>query len=190
MANVGVLGELEVELRLVLQGWHPVRLDTGRMASNADLLAINREHRVSIQVKTTSGERHSHAHSLMFVYSTGYLRDGDSIFNAKRSPIIADVVIGVSYLGQEKSRFVVMPIAFVEILCRLHCNYWFAVPRQSGDKRSPSFPIYINFSGAPGSHKEFNERMKRNLLAFENRWDVLLQPLSQLHNEKAWPIID
>ena len=50
--NVGLLGELQVEQRLVEEGWHPVRLDTGRMASNADLLAVNRQHRVSIQVNT------------------------------------------------------------------------------------------------------------------------------------------
>ena len=41
--RVGLLGELEVELQLVLQGWHPVRLDTAQMASNADLLAVNKE---------------------------------------------------------------------------------------------------------------------------------------------------
>ncbi len=31
--NVGLLGELQVEQRLVEMGWHPVRLDTGRMAA-------------------------------------------------------------------------------------------------------------------------------------------------------------
>ena len=37
---VGRLGELLVEQQLIERGWHPVRLDTAQMASNADLLAI------------------------------------------------------------------------------------------------------------------------------------------------------
>src|SRR5580700_2724434 len=95
---VGLLGELEVELQLVKAGWHPVRLDTAQMASNADLLAINREKRVSIQVKTTNAEKqHSHYQWFGFGYSTGYLRDKKSIFNSKLSPLIADVIIGVLY---------------------------------------------------------------------------------------------
>jgi hypothetical protein len=55
--RVGLLGELEVEMQLARNGWHPVRLDTAQMASNADLLAINREKRVSIQIKTTDAEK-------------------------------------------------------------------------------------------------------------------------------------
>ena len=38
---VGRLGELLVEQQLIERGWHPVRLDTAQMASNADLLAID-----------------------------------------------------------------------------------------------------------------------------------------------------
>jgi hypothetical protein len=106
--NIGLLGELQVEERLVENGWHPIRLDTAQMASNADLIAINRRQRVSIQVKTTDAmHRHSHSHALGFGYSTSYLRDAVSIFNSKESPIIADVVVGTSYNGSA-SRFVVL----------------------------------------------------------------------------------
>jgi hypothetical protein len=56
------------------------------MASNGDLLAINRRHRVSIQVKIDFRRGHSHADSIGFGYSTAYLRDGTSIFNAEKSP--------------------------------------------------------------------------------------------------------
>jgi hypothetical protein len=45
-ANIGLLGELQEEQRLVERGWHPVRLDTGSMTSNADLLAVDRRRRV------------------------------------------------------------------------------------------------------------------------------------------------
>ena len=65
------------------------------MASNADLLAVDRQNRVSIQVKTTdASSQHSHSHALGFGYATNYLRDGKSVFNSKPSPLIADIVIG------------------------------------------------------------------------------------------------
>ena len=46
---VGRLGELLVEQQLLERGWHPVRLDTAQMASNADLLAIKEKCRVSFR---------------------------------------------------------------------------------------------------------------------------------------------
>src|SRR5262245_12696609 len=73
--NVGRLGELQVEERLVENGWHPIRFDTAQMASNADLLAVNSRQRVFIQVKTTNGNDHSHAHALMFGNAGSFLRD-------------------------------------------------------------------------------------------------------------------
>ena len=135
--RVGLLGELAVEMQIVQHGWHPVRLDTAQMASNADLLAVNYQRRVSIQVKTTSAEtQHKDtAGWLSFGYATSYLRDNKPIFNSKNSPLIADVVIAVSFHPQ-KSRFVVMPIAFAEILCRRHCDFWSAVPTKAESKRS------------------------------------------------------
>ena len=33
--RVGLLGELAVEMPIVQHGWHPVRLDTTQLASNA-----------------------------------------------------------------------------------------------------------------------------------------------------------
>ena len=188
MKNVGLLGELQVEQRLVENGWHPVRLDTGSMASNADLMAINKRHRVSLQVKTTTGKGHRHSHSLGFGYSTGYLADGNTVFNSKRSPLIADVVVGVSYLEND-SRFVVMPVAFGEKLCEYHSDYWYNVPTRSGGKRSSSFPIYIALSGTQKAHREHHEKMKRNLLAFEDAWDLLGEPISRLHDDTAWPLL-
>ncbi len=67
------------------------------MASNADLLAVDQRHRVSIQVKTTdAGSGNSHSGSLGFGYASGYLRDRSPVFNSKESPLIADVVVGVA----------------------------------------------------------------------------------------------
>lgn len=188
--RTGLLGELVVEQQLVKQGWHPVRLDTAQMASNADLLAVNRRHRVAIQVKTTDADKdHSHNKALGFGYSTGYLRNKSSIFNSKKSPLIADIVVGVSY-RTEHPRFVVMPVAFAEKLCRLHCDYWCKVPTRTETRtRSDSFPIYLAFLDRANAHVEHHERIMRNLEAYENAWYVLSEPLDKLHNDAAWPLI-
>ncbi len=187
--RVGLLGELEVEMRLVQDGWHPIRLDTPQMASNADLLAVNRHQRVSIQVKTTDAYTpHSHSKWLGFGYSTGYLRDKKPIFNSKESPLLADVVIGVSYTPG-KSRFVVMPVAFAEVLCQRHCNYWSSIRTKGGRKRSDSFPIYLCFAAERKPHKKHHERIKRNLLKFEDAWHILSEPVAKLHDPKKWPLL-
>lgn len=188
-ANVGLLGELETERRLVERGWHPVRLDTGRMAANADLLAVNRRRRVAIQVKATAGSGHSAAGCLGFGYASGYLRDGLPVFNSKDSPLIADVVVGVNY-QPEGSRFVVMPVAVAESLCRLHCDYWAAVPTRSGGKRSDSFPIYLTFTSDPRAHADHHDRVKRNLAAYEDAWQVLNEPIERLHDAAAWKLLE
>jgi hypothetical protein len=181
-------------MQIVQHGWHPVRLDTAQMASNADLLAVNHQRRVSIQVKTTNAQtqhtvalHRDAAGWLSFGYATGYLRDGKRIFNSKNSPLVADVVIAVSF-HPEKSRFVVMPIAFAEILCRRHCDYWSAVPTKAGKKRSQAFPIYLPFTANRQVHAEHYECIKRNVLKFENAWDVLSEDIATLHNPKKWPL--
>ena len=48
--RTGLLGELEVELHLVKNAWHPVRLDTNQKASNADLVTVKKLKRVSLQM--------------------------------------------------------------------------------------------------------------------------------------------
>jgi hypothetical protein len=190
--NVGLLGELQVEQRLVESGWHPVRLDTGSMAANADLLAMDRRKRVSIQVKSTDASSgHSHAHCLGFGSASAYL-GGGSVFNGKESPIVADVVVGVGY-QPGGSRFAVMPVAFAEAICRLHCDYWAGVPKREsggGGQRSNSFTIYLPFTKVQGTHVEHHSRIQRNPLAFEDRWDVLAEPVDRLHDPRAWPLID
>lgn len=187
--RVGLLGELEVEIQLVERKWHPVRLDTAQMAANADLLAVNRQQRTFIQVKTTNAyKEHSHSKCLGFGYSTDYIQKKKSIFNSKNSPLIADVVIGVSYYPQ-KSRFVVMPVAFAETLCRLHCDYWHSRPEKTAaKKRSESFSIYLSFTADMKAHKEHHDRVKRNLQKFENAWNILSEPTDKLHDPKKWPL--
>lgn len=185
LSNVGLLGELEAELVLVRQGWHPVRLDTGQMAANADLLAISRKHRICIQVKTTNADQ-QHSHSwLQFGYSTGYLKDGRPIFNSKDSPLVADVIVAVSY-RVNNSRFVVLPVAFAEVLCRLHCDYWNSVPTRAGSKRSHSFPVYLCFEARRTEHGAHHARIRRNLEAFESKWSILNEPIEKLHDPQAW----
>ena len=187
--RVGRIGELLVELQLVERGWHPVRLDTAQMAANADLLAINREKRVSIQVKTTNAEdKHSHSHCLNFGYATSYLLDKLSIFNSKKSPLIADIVIGVHYT-KTKPRFVVLPVGFAEKLCRVHADYWYNVKRGRDDgTRSPSFPLYIHFTRAPKKHSEHHTRLMDQMLEFEDAWHLLSELPEKLRDPSIWPV--
>ena len=186
--NTGLIGELQVEQRLVEHGWHPLRLDTAQMASNADLLAVNRRQRVSIQVKTTdAGAGHSHARSLMFGYATGYIEKGTSIFNSKESPLVADVIVAVGYTPV-KSRFVVMPVGYAENICRAQCDWWYSVPTQKGEVRSSSFPIYLSFAEEKTSHKEHHADVRRRLSEWEDRWDVLDLPIDDLHDRSRWPL--
>lgn len=194
--RIGLLGELEVEMQIIKQGWHPVRLDTAQMASNADLLAVNRQRRVSIQVKTTDAfKQHSKSQHgevakwLNFGYSTGYLTEKKSIFNAKKSPLIADIVVAVSYYPQE-SRFVIMPVAFAEALCRRQCDFWAKVPTKTAKRqRSKTFPIYLPFVANRQVHAEHFNCLKRNVLRFENAWDVLSEDIAKLHDSKKWPLL-
>lgn len=187
--NIGLLGELQVEQRLVELGWHPVRLDTAQMAINADLLAIRRKSRIAIQVKTTDAlSRHSHSGFLGFGYATNHLRDKTPVFNSKDSPLLADVIVGVSYRAKE-TRFVVLPVAQAEKLCRIWVNFWYKTPLLSGERRTTNFPIYLCFTATRGTHSKHHERMKRNLLAFEDKWEVLNEPIEKLHDPKAWPVL-
>jgi hypothetical protein len=189
--RVGLLGELAVEMQIVRHGWHPVRLDTAQMASNADLIAVNKKLRVAIQVKTTNAETQNKkevAGWLGFGYATGYLREERPIFNSKSSPLIADVVIAVSYHAQA-TRFVIMPVAFAEALCQKHCDYWSSVLTQAGKKRSLAFPIYIPFTANPRTHANHYGLMRRNLLKFEDAWKVLFEDVDKLHDPKKWPLL-
>ncbi|MDE0523086.1 MAG: hypothetical protein OXH79_14135 [Boseongicola sp.] len=156
------------------------------MASNADLLAISREQRVCIQVKTTdSDKQHGHSQWLGFGYSTGYLKDGRRIFNSKDSPLLAYVIVAVSY-RRNGSRFVVLPVVCAEKLCRSHCDCWHSVPTRAGSVRSHSFPIYLCFKAERKEHAAHHARMRRNLEAFEGNCSVLREPVERLHDPQAW----
>ena len=126
---------------------------------------------------------------LSYGYATGYLRDKKPILNSKNSPLIADVVIAVSYHPQ-KTRFVIMPVAFAEKLCCIHCDYWSSVPTKTGGKRSLAFPIYLPFTvDRRQVHVEHFTRMKRNVLKYENAWDILSEDVGKLHDPKKWPLL-
>jgi len=186
--RVDLLGELEVELRLVQHGWHPVRLDTRQMASNADLLAVNRLQRIAIQVKATSGGGHAHASNMFFGYSSNYLSSGTAIFNSKNTPLLADVVVGVNYV-QGRSRFAVLPVALAEKLCRQAADYWNAVPKKDGRSRSGKFPLYLKFAKESTVHLKHHTSMRSTLLSYEDAWHVLREPLKKLHDTKAWRVL-
>jgi hypothetical protein len=187
--NTGLLGELEVEAALVRRGWHPVRLDRMQVSANVDIIAVKGQQKVAIQVKAGSGWGHSHAKYLHLGRALSYLRDGKSVFNSKVSPLISDVVIAVVCGKEAGSRFVVMPIAFAETIARAHADYWYRVAtRTESGQRTDRFPIYVNLFAEPKAHGKHHMRMARNAARFEDRWDILEQPLDRLHKTAAWPL--
>jgi len=166
------------------------------MASNADLLAVNRKRRVSIQVKTTNGQiQDDHSKWLTFGFSTGYVKHGRNFFNSKASPLIADVVVAVHY-RPNGSEFVVLPVALAEKICRTFVDYWRAVPakkRETGKmgERSETFPLWPCFiAPARQNHKKHDEQMMKNLQAFRGKWSVLDEDVEKLHDPKAWPLLN
>jgi len=103
---------------------------------------------------------------------------------------VADAIVAVNYAGVD-SRFVVLPVAFAEALCRYAADYWFRVPKRSGEVRNTSFPIYLPFERVTRSeeHAAQNERIQRNLLAFENAWPILSDLADKLHDADHWPLL-
>lgn len=179
---IGRLGEVLVEQQLLERGWHPVRLDTAQMASNADLMAINGPLRVSIQVRTTDTR-----HKLFFGRCDGCLKEEDPkpFYNSKLSPIIADIVVSVWY--GEPPVFVVMPVAFAENLGRAGCISWYNTPKKDGTRRSPGFPLYLKHHIA-GTMTDRDRALMKYLDEYQDRWDVLSEPIENLHDPKHWPV--
>ena len=176
--GLGREGRRLVEQRLIELGWHPIRLDRATA-----LLAINKKSRVSLQVKTTN-----ESNNFYFGHSTAYCRDPKRLFNSE-----ADVVVGLNYAAE---KFVVLPVAFAEKLCRAHFSYWSEVPKLRKDGSEPErrrpFPIYLRFDtdtlASSNSHRSHHEKMKRNLSRFEDRWGLLSEPIERLHDETAWSL--
>ncbi len=191
--NIGLLGELAVETELVYREWHPVRLDTAQMATNADLIAIKRHKKVSIQVKTTDAIiPHTHSKSFGFGRAGAYLdskatEDIVPFFNSKESPLIADVIIGVLY-NSDNRQFVILPVAMAEKLCRAHADYWQATPKRDGTIRSSSFPVYLQFDEIRTRHILHDTMINHNLRRFVDKWDILDLPTDTLHDPKQWVI--
>ena len=181
-------GKSLVDQRLIERGgWH---LDTAQLASNADLVAIKGMHCVSLQVKTANNPRSENPHSLSLAfgyYGPKYLDRSKPMFNSKPSPLVADIIVGVSY--GVSPRFVVLPVAFAEKLCRKHFDYWYPVPKKDGSQRSPSFPFHLHFPIAPNNPNACHlKTIERDCLAFENRWERLSEPIDRLHDETAWSL--
>jgi hypothetical protein len=185
--DVGLLGELLVEQYLVENGWHTLRLDKARFAANADLMAIKKDKRLSLQVKTTNAQSsHSHKHCLYFGYVKNWPESSSAIFNSKESPLIADIIIGVHY-NKLKPRYVIMPIGFAENICREHADFWAAVPKKNTEKHK-TFSLYLCFTKATSTNTEHHERIMRNLKRFEDKWHYLSESPDVLRDTKKWKL--
>ena len=185
--KVGRLGELLVEQRLIEKGWHPVRLDTSQMAANADLLAINKAKRISIQVKTTNAaKKHVHSDHIGLGFTSDKSLDGGPVFNSKASPLIADVVVAVRY-QMPQSKFVVLPVGLAENLCAKYIKYLKELPKKDGKTRK-GFGIYLPYLTVSKKHETLGTSISTKLKEFEDRWDILKEEPEILRDPSKWPI--
>jgi hypothetical protein len=142
---------------------------------------------LTIQVKAADfSKQHDGNNWLGFGYSTNYLREGKSFFNSKDSPLLADIVVAVGY-KENASQCVVQPVAFAEKLCRV----LYSIPARKRDtmklgKRSQTFPIYLCFDANRVPHRQHHERIKRNLRAFQDKWQILNAPIQKLRKSASW----
>ena len=189
--GIGQLGKHLLEKRLRKHGWRPKRIDREGEASNADIraLSLDGERCVYLKVQVSNADVKNRGGSILFGNSGNYLLGrSKSIFNSRPSPVVADIVVGVSYDFDdiESSRFMVMPVAFAEKLCRFHCEYQARIPKRDGKKRDLDFLMYLRFRKARSNHLEHDEKIISSLLAFEGRWEMLSEPIDRLHDEEAW----
>ena len=193
--EIGQLGKSLLEKRLRKHGWRPKRIDREGEASNADIraLSLDGERRVYLKAQVSDANmKGSHRDSICFGNAGEHLRQDKSIFNSKPDSFKADIVVGASYdhHDPERSRFIVMPVAFAEKLCRFHCEYWYSLPKKDSTKRDPSFLMYLRFAGGSPKHAKHNEKIRRGLLYFKDRWEILSEQASRLHDESAWDLPD
>lgn len=171
--DIGLIGELLVELKLAELGWHPIRLDSRRAAANADLIALRGAERTVIQVKTSHAQTGgSHPYSLHLGRAGAFLRTGSSFFNSKDGPMAADLIVGV-YYRPSATRFFVLPVSVAETLCQRHALYWNSVTKRTGGQRDASFPVYIPFDNPSRAHAQHFGALAKTLGSFEERWDLL-----------------
>ena len=136
----GRLGELLVEVELVKRGFHVERLDGSSKAMNGDLIAVRRDTKAIIQVKTNT----SQSNRGFFGYATKYLTHGEPFFNAKPGPIVADFLVIVTNVNAPI--FHILGIEEAEDFARTQADRWFATPKRDGSARSASFPVSPVFS--------------------------------------------
>lgn len=186
--RMGPLAKPLVEKLLHEHGWETERLFE---SANADFRASRGEHRVSLKVKATNANS-SRRGSINFGNAKGYLCQDKSVFNSSLGSIKADVIVGVSYEEHDikSSRFVIMPVGFAEKLCRFHCDYQSSLIKLDGQTRNLGFPMYLRFEKARSNHPEHDEKIISSLREFENKWEILSEPTSKLHDETAWDFPD
>ena len=192
--EIGRLGKQLLEKRLRKHGWRPKRIDREREASNADIRALSLDgaRRVCLKAQVSDADIKNRGGSIFFGKSGNYLLGSRSIFNSKPGSVIADIVVGVSYDSHdiESSRFMVMPVAFAEKLCRFHCEYQAEILKRAGKKRNLDFLMFLRFEKARSNHPEHDEKIISSLQEFENKWEILSEPISKLHDETAWDFPD
>lgn len=198
--DVGLVGEIDVRRELAAEGWLTINTNTEKgNFPNVDLIAVKQDHVRHIQVKTTNGEVGSHKHCLYMGRAEKWLRRNERFYNNANGPLSAQFIILVHAM-RNKSRFVILPVILAERIARTHVDGWYAIPKDTGEQRSPGFdarPDFIRLrevksrksaetQAAVDKFKYESKRIQETFFEYENRWDLLDVPIEDLMNEECW----
>lgn len=184
--DLGLVGEIDVRRELAAEGWLTINTNTEKgNFPNVDLIAAKGTEARAIQVKTTNGEEGSHTHCLYMGHAVNWLTKKTSFFNSKTGPLRCSVVVLVLAF-RERSRFVVLPVGLAERIARAGVDAWYDVPKRDGSKRKEGFHARPQFTRLRKNASPQDALIQKTLLAFEDRWDVLDRPMSELESLEVW----
>lgn len=134
---VKAIGERVVANELTYRGWVAINANSGEEnAPNIDIIALNKNKRITIQVKSSTASSHK-GH-----YFLGYKKGDNAHFNTKYGPI-ADYIIAVYIFSPTNYTCLVLPVNEAERVCTIHNKHWMSKLKRDGNIRSENFPVYI-----------------------------------------------
>jgi len=135
---IGAIGERIVANELTFRGFLAVNANSGEENSpNFDIIALKGKQRPTIQIKTSNASSHKGQ------YFFGYYKETGDYFNTKNGPK-ADIIIAVYLYNPISYSCLILPVKDAERVCRRQASHWMNTPKKNGQKRSPSFPIFIH----------------------------------------------
>jgi hypothetical protein len=166
----GSAGELIVQARLLVRGWHVGNVNTGGMmnARAIDLLAMKGPRKVAIAVKTTgSGGTNAQWGVKEDWATTGSLFKGDT------KPDFVVFVWFTSRDDPDACRMFVVPADVVEAALRAGHEHWHRYPKRDGTPRKLSRHTALSWTGQD-TETNIGRGYAEKWAKYENAWGSLL----------------